>query len=616
MPYDDGPALEDRWTDVFRRDTLVHLGMMGSIVMGTFQGYLKDRLPGLLPYALAELFFVAAFVAWFGTLVIRHLPLRGPGIVPGAVLTAILVPTMFLLHPGSPLVLKVAGLRAWAEFPIACLMALSVIQSRGQARAYVGLILALCAITAVYGIVQYRAGPDVALSGELARIRHGPTVFYRVAAGHSEFRAFSTFTFPAPFAGMMVFGSLLAAAVALSAVRSMRQRLLAAVLIPLFFIGMTVSGTRAALIILLLGLLIMGRYRGLTLRQLLLVPVGLVALYGATTLTAGTIVARWQSMLLDEGALWRYVYAPITIAQRALAQAPFGLGLGRSGVGVPYRIMRSYPPGYIVGSDGDIGRAAVEMGIFGLVLLVLILVALLPYAARATRALVGTPAEDLALGAGALVLANGILILIGSPLSSTPHATIWWFFLGTLLRLTVLDDGETGKGKGETSMTGHLAAEPLEQSNDKPDRSSAVTHGFTPRLTRNQVQLRCNLQVQAQLVRGSQRDPQMPHQLRAGSQTVPFGNIGRHRQASSAELLRQPEVGSQRFLKREAVNVDCQLAANLPSLQRLKFVHAANVRLGRAARRTGSSQRASFSLSLTFPVSPFPFPPTGCARTQ
>jgi len=27
-------------------------------------------------------------------------------------------------------------------------------------------------------------------------------------------------------------------------------------------------------------------------------------------------------VLLDEGALWRYVYAPITIATRALEQAP------------------------------------------------------------------------------------------------------------------------------------------------------------------------------------------------------------------------------------------------------------------------------------------------------
>lgn len=439
VQYTDAAPLEDRWTDIFRRDTLVHVGIMGSIVTGTFQGYLKDRIPGLIPYALAELFFVAAFLVWFATLAIRHLPVRGPGLVPGTVLMAVLVPALFLLHPGSPLLLKVAGLRAWAEFPVACLISLSIVQSRGQVRAYVGLILALCIVTAVYGFVQYRAGPDVALSGELARVRHGPTVFYSIAAGRSEFRAFSTFTFPAPFAGMMVFGTLLAAAVTISASRPVWQRATAGVLIPLFFVGMTVSGTRAALVILLLGILIIGRYRGLTIHQALLAPVGLVALYAATTVTTGTIVARWRTVIQDEGLLWRYVYAPMTIAGRALSAEPFGLGLGRSGVGVPYRIVQSYPAGYIVGSDGDIGRAAVEMGVFGVLLLVVVLIVLLPHAARAVRYLVGTDAEDVALGVGALVLANGSLILIGSPLSSAPHATIWWFLLGALLKLATLE---------------------------------------------------------------------------------------------------------------------------------------------------------------------------------
>ena len=361
-------ARADRGTGIFQRDPLVHLGIMASIVLGTFQGYLKDHIPGFLPYALAELFFLAAFIAWFGTLVVQHLPVRGPGVVPAVVLIAIFVPVLYLLHPGSPLVLKIAGLRAWAEFPIACLMALSVIRSRGQARAYVGLLVVLRAVAASCGMVQHRGGLDAALPGALARLRHGPTVFYTISAGHAGFRAFSTFTFPAPFAGMMVFGLLLAAGVVLTPTRPRGQRVVAGLLIPLLFLGMTVSGTRAALIVLLFGLVLIGWYRGLTARQLALVPLLVVAFFGASLLTSGQIVARWRSALLNEALLWKYVYAPLTIAGRALQHAPFGLGLGRSGVGVPYTIMRSYPSGYIVGSDGDIGRAAVEMGIFGLIL--------------------------------------------------------------------------------------------------------------------------------------------------------------------------------------------------------------------------------------------------------
>ena len=436
--FRDPAVLEDRWTDVFRSDVLVHLGVMGSITAGTFQGYLKDRIPGFLPYALADTLFVAAVVAWFGTLVVRRSPIRGPGFVPAIVLAAVLVPGLYLLHPGSPLVLKVAGLRAWAEFPVALLIALTVIRSPGQVRAYVGLILALCVITALYGIQQYRAGPETALATELSRIRHGASVFYRIAGGDTDFRAYSTFTFPAPFAQMMVFGILLAAGVALGSGRPPRQRLLATLLIPLYFVGITVSGTRAAIIILSLGLLVIARYRGLSLRQLLLVPGLILALYGSSLLTAGRVFDRWRSVVLQEGLLWTYAYAPMTIAGRALAEAPFGQGLGRSGVGVPYFIVQSYPPDFITGSDGDAGRAAVEMGVFGLALLIVLLVGLLPYVAHAVRSLRGSPVEDAALGVGALVLATGVLLMIGSPLSSAPHATIWWFMAGALLKLVVL----------------------------------------------------------------------------------------------------------------------------------------------------------------------------------
>ncbi|HXV86479.1 MAG TPA: hypothetical protein VD793_07255 [Gemmatimonadales bacterium] len=430
-------TVEDRWTDVFRHDALVHLGVMGSITIGTFQGYLKDRIPGFLPYALADALFMAAVIAWFGTLVVRRASIRGPGVVPWVVLAALIVPALYFLHPGSPLTLKMAGLRAWAEFPVALLIALTVIRSPGQVRAYVGLILALCVITALYGIMQYRAGPDTALSTELARIRHGTTVFYGIA-GNTDFRAYSTFTFPAPFAQMMVFGILLATGVALGSGRPPRQRLGAALLVPLFFVGITVSGTRAAIIILFLGLALIAWYRGLSARQLLLVPGLVLALYGSSLLTAGRIFDRWRSVLLTEGLLWTYAYAPVTIAGRALSDMPFGKGLGRSGVGVPYFIVRSYQPGYITGSDGDVGRAAVEMGVFGVLLLILLVVGLLPYVAGAMRYLRGTAAEDAALGIGSLVLATGVLLMIGSPLSSAPHATIWWFMAGALLKLVAL----------------------------------------------------------------------------------------------------------------------------------------------------------------------------------
>jgi hypothetical protein len=261
--------LRDRWTDIFRRDAPVHVAIMLAITAATFQGYLKDRIAGPIPYALADGAFIAAAIFWFAGLAIRNQPIRGPGTSIYLILAIIIVPTLYMLHPGTPLIIELAGLRAWVAYPVACLMALTVIHNAAQARAYVGLVLALCIVTAVYGVLQYLAGPDAALAPPLGLQRHGVTVFYNViGTSRSEFRAFSTFTFPAPFAGMMVFGLLLAAGIAVSPLRSPRMRVLAALLMPLFFAGMTVSGTRAALLTLVFGLLVLGWYRGLRPGQL------------------------------------------------------------------------------------------------------------------------------------------------------------------------------------------------------------------------------------------------------------------------------------------------------------------------------------------------------------
>lgn len=434
--------LTDRWTDVFRREALIHLLVMGAIVAGTFQGYLKDRIAGPLPYALADLCFVAAAVLWFGMLAVRSEPIRGPGVVPAVILILVFLPALYLLHPGTPLVVELAGLRAWAAYPVAALIALSVIRTRGQVMAYVGLILLLCVVTALYGIRQYQVGPDAVLGvSDLAQLRHAQTVFYEITGtDRGDFRAFSTFTFPAPFAGMMVFGILLAAGIVSTAQRSTKLRVVLALLVPLFFLGMTVSGTRAALVILGVGLLVFGWYRRFSMRQLLLVPVLLLAVHAAAVMTAGRALSRWRSLLLEERRLWQSVTVPVQIAWDALRDNPFGMGLGRSGVGVPFQIFLSHPTSFWRGSDGDLGRAAVELGVFGVVLLLLIVVVLLPYAARAVRALRDTASEPLALGIGAVVLSTAVVLLIGSPLSTAPHGLIWWFLFGAVLKLWILED--------------------------------------------------------------------------------------------------------------------------------------------------------------------------------
>jgi len=434
--------LRNTWTDIFRSDTLVHLCLFVSIAAGCFQGYLKDRFAGPVPYLLSDAAFVAAAFFWFASLVVFRRGFEGPRTTVAAVLGLVAVPFLYLVLAAAPLPIELAGLRAWSVMPVACLIALSVVRTAGHVRAYIGWIVLLCVITAVYGIRQYQIGPAAALSiSNLATERHGSSVFYALAAaGTSEFRAFSTFTFPAPFAGMMVFGMLLVAAVAISRNVATRWRVLCLLLLPLFFQGLTVSGTRAGLVTLLVGFVVIARFRKLDWGAVALTAPLLLAAHLASILTSGRAFERFSSLAVREGLLWAYVVGPISIAWQSLQDAPFGLGLGRTGVGVPYRWANAMPKNFFVWSDGDIGRAAVEMGVLGLGLLGVILFFLLPVAYRATRVLLAEEHDDgdIAIGVGALVLSTGGLLIIGSPLSTVPHGIIWWFLLGALIKLAML----------------------------------------------------------------------------------------------------------------------------------------------------------------------------------
>src|SRR5579859_1448653 len=166
-PWDPGVHLADRWTDVFRQDFPVHFGIMASIATGCFQGWLKDHLGGILPYALSDGFFVFAFMWWLATRAFRRDALlvtpRGPMQI--TLLLVTLLPATYLALPGTPLIIEAAGLRAWSLFPLACIMALTVTLNAAQIRVYVAVILTLCVITAVYGILQYQGGPGGPLAG-------------------------------------------------------------------------------------------------------------------------------------------------------------------------------------------------------------------------------------------------------------------------------------------------------------------------------------------------------------------------------------------------------------------------------------------------------------------
>jgi hypothetical protein len=46
--------------------------------------------------------------------------------VPAILLTIVLVPFLYVLVPGTPMLIKLAGLRGWSLFPVAALIGLTL----------------------------------------------------------------------------------------------------------------------------------------------------------------------------------------------------------------------------------------------------------------------------------------------------------------------------------------------------------------------------------------------------------------------------------------------------------------------------------------------------------
>jgi hypothetical protein len=452
-------SVEGSWTDVFRYDGAIHLPILLSIVIGVFQGYLKDRFGGAIIYALADGAYLLAILAWLGSMAIRRASLSGPGGMVPLILAMLVIPSVYVFHPGTTFLVSLAGLRSWTLFPVAFLIAVTTIRTRGQVYAYMHLIIFLCAISGAYGVNQYFQGPDIVASvSDLSALRHGTTNIFALESGETGFRAYSTFTFPAPFAGMMVFGILLAGGLVSRTRAGRLEKLYLIILIPLMFWGMTVSGTRASLIILALGVVINLYYRGWGLRIIFLVPFGFLALHFLTVISSwgGTLTRRFASTALTEGILWTYLSAPVVTALDYLASNPLGIGLGRTGVGVPFIITSKLPRDYFVFSDGDIGRASVEMGVFGILslgIVIFLIVRFLPMGLRVV--LPSDSSRYVGLAIGPLILSTALAILIGSPLSSIPHGLIWWFLFGALIKLAMIEAEESSPPPGDEYADDH-----------------------------------------------------------------------------------------------------------------------------------------------------------------
>jgi len=423
---------------LWKRETLVHLSLTGAIVVGFILAPIKDRYPSPVSYFLFDLFFGLALFFW----AIGRVR-RGRGLLPETPLTKMLLIfyalcAVYAFFPGIPLWIGLSAFRGWCFFTLAYVLGYDITHSGRQVRAYLLLVILLAVLAGGYGIYQYLVGVESAIpDDELAAERHRFAT-YVTPTGEVEFRIFSTFVSAGAFGSMMAYASALALILSLTRHLSpLLRALLRAGIVPMMT-SLVLTGTRAALVMVLIGVLMLWVHRRAMRVYLGAATLVFIGVWLGIDLTEGRASERFAS-LADLGLILGRISNPLLTGIQAVREAPWGHGLGRTGHGVPFFMGQWYPTFRPIFSDGDFGRIMVEMGVLGFLGLVLLLGTALRSAWRALRRLKGTPEEEIALAivSGAFMMGSGTLV--GSPLLSIPHGMLWWFFLGAVSKLSDLE---------------------------------------------------------------------------------------------------------------------------------------------------------------------------------
>lgn len=418
-------------------DRLTHSALVGTIILGFFLAYIKDHYPSPLNYFLFDIGLGLAILFWLtGTDRLRRLALpRTPLTQPLLLFYAVCFVYIFISD--MPLLAGLSAFRGWCVSSLAFLIGYDLIKSVRQVRAYLWLVIAVAMISGIYGIYQYAAGIESVLGQDAVVSQRHQFATYATEEGELEFRIFSTFVSAGAFGSMMAYASFIALALAISDKVALREKALLVIAILPMLTSLVLTGTRAALLMMLIGVIILYWYKR---RFRIYVTVMLLILAGVQLgigLTQGRAASRFAT-LADVNVLLGRLSNPFTTGWRSVLEAPLGHGLGVTGHGVPFYMLQQYPELQLVFSDGDFGRVMVEMGVVGLILLAYILAVAIKGGLASLRALRATPSEDVALaifGSGMMV---AITTLVGSPFLSIPHGLLWWFFMGALFKLQAL----------------------------------------------------------------------------------------------------------------------------------------------------------------------------------
>lgn len=228
---------------------------------------------------------------------------------------------------------------------------------------FIRIVFVLSVLAALWGLKQFYLGPD---NAEMAWLNVGKNRSTHVLFG--ELRIFSFFSDAGQFGSGIAHSGVIAAVIALGPF-SMRTRIISAIGALLFFFLMILSGTRGALIVPVVGMLVY-LFASRNYKLLLVGLMVMVAAYGFLQYTtiANDIyqVRRMRTALDPNDASLQVRLANRVIIRDYLKDKPFGGGLGTSGFWG-----ERFSPGTLLAetpNDGWYVRVRAETGAVGLYL--------------------------------------------------------------------------------------------------------------------------------------------------------------------------------------------------------------------------------------------------------
>lgn len=442
-----------------------------AIVIGFFHGWLKLKIRNPISTFLFDIpLIIAIIITFFGLKSARDwLPptrsSRALMVFYGVV--GIWFVLSMVLPWGAPILAAVAALRGWLFATLMYGLGYHIIVSRRQLHGYFILIILLATATSIYATRQSLEEVEAmrAMDPYYENMTRGQG--YVDDEGRLVLRRFSTFISSGAFGGTMAVSLLFLAALLTDSSVAKKEKFILIGLALIIGWGMSLSGSRSAILAFGLGVGIIVWCRRLQIHLFLLGGAFAAALALAAKSTSGGVFDRFSNF--DLATVWGRFYVVWAPGTRFLLESGFlGGGLGKAGVGFPVSLARYFGQFKMWNVDGDLGKTMAELGIVGVIVVAMVLISGMRDGIGILLRRRTDPVGTLALGAVCAFAIAFITFPIGSPFIGIPLGVLTWFFLGAAVKLEQIEFGGAQAAPGVPPPLPTQAMPLLEAAPSKP----------------------------------------------------------------------------------------------------------------------------------------------------